>query len=73
VDRRTIDWYDRNAEDVARRYEGVPGGISDFFRFAFAPADNVLEIGSGSGRDAARLVELGVHVHAVEPSAGLRL
>jgi SAM-dependent methyltransferase len=72
VDRQTIDWYDRNAEEVARRYESVPGGISDFFRFVFAPGDSVLEIGSGSGRDAARLLELGVHVHAVEPSAGLR-
>jgi SAM-dependent methyltransferase len=72
LDRQTIDWYDRNAEEVARRYESVPGGISDFFRFVFAPGDRVLEIGSGSGRDAARLLELGVHVHAVEPSAGLR-
>ena len=72
MDRQTIDWYDKNAEEVARRYESVPGGISDFFRFVFAPGDSVLEIGSGSGRDAARLLELGVHVHAVEPSAGLR-
>jgi SAM-dependent methyltransferase len=72
VDRQTIDWYDKNAEDVTRRYESVPGGISDFFRFVFAPGDNVLEIGSGTGRDAARLLELGVYVHAVEPSAGLR-
>jgi len=72
VDRQTIDWYDKNAEEVARRYESVPGGISDFFRFVFAPGDSVLEIGSGSGRDAARLLALGVHVHAVEPSAGLR-
>ena len=72
MDRQTIDWYDRNAEDVALRYESVPGGISDFFRFVFAPGDSVLEIGSGSGRDAARLLDLGVHVYAVEPSAGLR-
>ena len=72
MDRRTIDYYDRNAEDVARRYESVPGGISDFFRFVFSPGDSVLEIGSGSGRDAARLLELGVQVHAVEPSSELR-
>ena len=72
MDRQTIDWYDRNAEEVAQRYESVPGGISDFFRFIFVPGDSVLEIGAGSGRDAARLLELGVHVHAVEPSAGLR-
>jgi len=54
VDRQTIDWYDSNAEEIARRYESVPGGISDFFHFVFAPGDSVLEIGSGSGRDAAR-------------------
>ncbi len=72
MDRQTIDWYDKNAEEVTRRYENVPGGISDFFRFVFAPGDSVLEIGSGSGRDAARLLSMGVHVHAVEPSAGLR-
>jgi SAM-dependent methyltransferase len=67
-----FDWYDRNAEELARRYESVQGGISDFFRFIFAPGESVLEIGSGTGRDAARLLALGVHVHAVEPSAGLR-
>jgi SAM-dependent methyltransferase len=72
LDRQTIEYYDRNAESVVRRYEGVPGGISDFFRFVFLPGDSVLEIGSGSGRDAARLMGLGVHVHAVEPSAELR-
>jgi hypothetical protein len=37
VDRQTIDWYDRNSENVAQRYESVSGGISDFFRFVFAP------------------------------------
>jgi len=34
--------------------------------------ERVLEIGAGSGRDAARLLALGVEVDAVEPSAALR-
>jgi len=42
------------------------------FPLAFQRGERVLDIGAGSGRDAARLLQQGVDVHAVEPSAVLR-
>ena len=54
------------------RNEATPGRISSLFPFVFEPGETILEIGAGSGRDAARLRALGARVDAVEPSAGLR-
>jgi SAM-dependent methyltransferase len=55
-----------------RRYEAVSGGVATLFPFVFSSAKSVLEIGAGSGRDAAALVQLGFDVHAIEPSDSLR-
>ncbi len=72
VDRTTLDYYDSHAEEVAGRYDAAAPGIESLFPFVFQPGERVLEIGAGSGRDAARLLELGVEVQAVEPSGELR-
>jgi SAM-dependent methyltransferase len=58
---------------VTRRYEAVSGGVSDFFPFVFKSGERVLDIGAGSGRDASRLLALGIDVRAVEPSAEMRM
>jgi protein-L-isoaspartate O-methyltransferase len=50
----------------------VNGGIATLFPFIFAVGQSVLEIAAGSGRDSAAFLQLGVDVHAVEPSAALR-
>ena len=42
------------------------------FRLRSSAGSEWLDIGAGSGRDAARLLQQGVDVHAVEPSARLR-
>ncbi len=75
-----IHWYDANAADVSRRYESVAaetvhGWLVDLL--PDAPA-LVLDVGAGTGRDAAWLASRGLEVVAVEPSAamhaeGLRL
>jgi len=70
-DPQTIRYYDQNAAEVARRYEAMGSGLDALLPFLFRGCRTVLEIGSGSGRDAARLLALGLDVHAVEPSAGL--
>jgi SAM-dependent methyltransferase len=57
---------------VTRRYEAVSGGVSDFFPFVFKSGERVLDIGAGTGRDASRLLNLGIDVRAVEPSAEMR-
>ena len=70
-----IDVYSAAADRLAADYEAIdPSG----FRQAFADllptgSDRLaLDIGAGSGRDAARLTNLGFSVVAVEPAKGFR-
>lgn len=72
MDRDTVEYYDRHAAEVSERYESASGGVASFFPFAFAKGERVLDIGAGTCRDAAVLLRLGIDVHAVEPSSGLR-
>jgi SAM-dependent methyltransferase len=72
VDSQTLRYYESHADKAARRYEGAEAGIASLFPFAFQRGERVLEIGAGSGRDAARLLQQGVDVQAVEPSSRLR-
>ena len=67
-------WYDANVEVMVKNYE----------RFSFEeihagllkhlpnPESLVLDVGSGTGRDAAALAEMGFDVTAVEPSEPVR-
>ena len=69
-----IAWYDANADAAAARYEGVPaerlhGWLADLLPEAPAAA---LDVGAGSGRDAAWLSSRGYDVVAVEPSPRMR-
>ena len=70
-----IAWYDANADDAAARYEGVPperlhGWLADLLPAVPAAA---LDVGAGSGRDAAWLASRGHDVVAVEPSPRMRM
>ena len=69
-----IAWYDANAERASDRYESVAfervhGWLADLLP---KPPAAVLDVGAGSGRDAAHLSRLGYDVVAVEPSARMR-
>ena len=69
-----IRWYDQNVSDVSRRYESVAaetvhGWLVDLL--PNAPA-LVLDVGAGTGRDAAWLASRGLEVVAVEPSGAMR-
>ena len=69
----TTDYYDRHATKLAATYESLEAGrLNAWFRdfLPTAPAC-VLDIGAGSGRDAAWLASLGFDVVAVEPSAAM--
>jgi len=72
VDEQTLSYYQINSNAVAARYESVSGGASSLFPFVFSKGERVLDIGAGSGRDAALLLDLGADVQAVEPSEALR-
>jgi SAM-dependent methyltransferase len=69
-----IRWYDQNISDVSRRYESVSAETVHAWlvdRLPTAPA-LVLDIGAGTGRDAAWLALRGLEVIAVEPSSAMR-
>ncbi len=68
-----VHGYDANAAQLAARYEAlsseqVHAAVLDLF----PPAGAALDVGAGSGRDAAWLDGRGFEVVAVEPSAQLR-
>ena len=72
---RSVVWYDNNADEIADRYESLsPAGIHSWL-LDYIPAQHggtVLDVGSGTGRDAAWLAGLGYEVVAVEPSKAMR-
>lgn len=63
-------WYDANAERISERYEAVSSERVHGWLTHLLPASpaTVLDVGAGSGRDAAWLSALGYDVVAVEPS-----
>ena len=76
VDRAVTDFYDAHADILAERYEGVSSEAM-LSQVAFAVDRDgrgriALDVGAGTGRDAAWLAGLGYEVVAVEPSAGMR-
>ncbi len=68
--------YDRDAAALAEAYDAVNpfeiyGGIADLLRRT-GGAGLALDVGAGSGRDAAWLADLGHEVVAAEPAAAMR-
>ena len=69
-----ISWYDARAEQLADRYESVPAERIHHWLKDLLPSKawTVLDVGAGSGRDAAWLASQGYDVVAVEPSDNMR-
>jgi SAM-dependent methyltransferase len=71
-----ISNYDEHAGALAERYEAVSSEamLADVLSTLPRPAAGriALDIGAGTGRDAAWLGELGYQVVAAEPAAGMR-
>jgi len=70
----TIAFYELNAAEISRHYETVDFGR--FVRDAVAaaglkPGARILDIGCGSGRDAALLLSLGCDVSGIDGSEGM--
>ena len=67
-------WYDAHADELSDRYEGVPAERVHGWLKALLPAApaTALDVGTGSGRDAAWLSRKGYDVVAVEPSSRFR-
>jgi SAM-dependent methyltransferase len=71
---QSTGWYDAHAPDLVRRFEAVnPNSLHRWLRGLFPDVPGiVLDIGAGSGRDAAWFATQGYDVIAVEPSSGMR-
>jgi SAM-dependent methyltransferase len=69
-----IRWYKQNISDVSRRYESVAAEKVHSWLIELLPNAPalVLDVGSGTGRDAAWLASRGLEVVAVEPSGPMR-
>ncbi|MDE0624725.1 MAG: class I SAM-dependent methyltransferase [Bryobacterales bacterium] len=69
-----VAWYDEHASTVASRYESVkPDSLYSWLTDLLPePPGLVLDVGAGSGRDAAWLAAKGYEVFAVEPSKAMR-
>ena len=67
--------YANEAEELFRRYEGIPAAGAHRAVLHLVPAapGRILDIGSGTGRDAAWFAAQGHRVVAVEPTDALRL
>ncbi len=72
MDPRTLAFYTDHAADIARRYESVVSPVERYFAQAFTPGARVLDVGCGSGRDAARLLASGYDAYGIEPVEALR-
>lgn len=71
---QTISHYDQNAEQLVSQYEllsfeHVHAALLDLLP---APGATILDVGAGSGRDAAWLAAKGYEVVAAEPSEAMR-
>ncbi len=68
-------WYDSNVDLMVNRYERFSFSEIHEYLLEHLPTKRpclALDVGSGTGRDAAALAELGIDVTAVEPSDAVR-
>lgn len=66
--------YAEEAETLSQLYESMPFSRAQSYLLPFLPAPPalVLDVGAGTGRDAAGLAAMGYRVTAVEPTAEMR-
>ncbi len=70
---RAVEWYDRHGSDSANTYESLDFQAVHAWLLDLLPKrrGTVLDVGAGTGRDAAGLAALGYEVVAVEPSTSM--
>ena len=69
-----VAWYEANAETISACYEEAAADDVQSWMLDLLPTApaTILDVGAGSGRDAAWLAAKGYEVIAVEPSANMR-
>jgi hypothetical protein len=72
MDPRTIQSYDDHADEFFALYSGSQSGSAKYFKLAFPPGSQILDIGTGSGRDLDILIREQYEAYGTEPSSQLR-
>ncbi len=72
MDEITIKYYEDHADSVFAMYSSLKGGVEKYCKLAFQPGSEILDIGSGSGRDVALLIKEQYEAYGAEPSCNLR-
>ena len=74
VQSSVVSWYDTHANRLATAYEAVPATVTRDWLADLLPSPPalVVDIGSGTGRDAGAFAAACYDVVAVEPSEGMR-
>jgi len=72
MDALTVKYYDDNAETLFAMYTSGQSGVEKYFKVAFPPGSEILDIGSGSGRDVGILMKEQYVAYGTEPSVNLR-
>ena len=69
-----VAWYDANAASAVERFEAYSAATLNAWLTNLLPKPPavIMDVGAGSGRDAAWLASLNYEVLAVEPSAAMR-
>jgi cyclopropane fatty-acyl-phospholipid synthase-like methyltransferase len=68
----TLNYYNQNSLNATKRYEsGDVTQLHNFLSAGLKPGGRLLELGCGSGRDAAFMVSLGFKVLATDGSAAM--
>ena len=70
MDDKTIEFYDRNASEIAKRYEQIESSVVATAS-RLRSHGSVLDVGCGSGRDLSHLASLGFDVYGVDASKHL--
>ena len=74
MDSQTLNYYDRDAAEMAAKYRAVDlGHWRRRFQEVFMAGSRVLDVGSGSGRDLALLLDMGFAACGLEPAEGMRV
>ena len=72
MDPKTIQYYNDHGDELFALYARLQGGPAKYFKVAFPPNSEILDIGSGSGRDLGMLMHEKYEAYGAEPSHRLR-